>query len=419
MFKINVFKGELVKNFSKHFSGTVIGAIISFALTPVFTRMFSPEEFGLFYLYLSIVNSLPTLMTGRYDQALMLPKSDNEAASIFVGSLLISFTLCLLLFWFSFLFGDQIGQLLNNSDIVFWFPFCVVVIFMVSFNLLVSFWLVRKKAFLGSAKNKVVQSTSVSAWTFGAGSNSYSNGLIVGDLMGKVTLFFFGFYQLWKTEFKGVKLSLMVKGLKKYRDFPIYNAIPSLLDKFSLNMPVMIISSFYNVAINGFINLPRQILGTPLALISASLSQVYFQNIVEKKNDNKLIVPQLLKAIKVLSGIAIIFLVVVLLCSEEVFAFVFGEEWRVAGTYAKILSFAIAIKFVVSPLSVVFPSLNKMKVGSFWQVLYFISICILFFLESFQVIHFLIIYVVIELIMYSYYLYLIIRTSKQHDLKIK
>ncbi|MFT6715644.1 MAG: O-antigen/teichoic acid export membrane protein [Saprospiraceae bacterium] len=415
MLNRDFFKIELVKNFSKHFTGTFGSALISFALMPVFTRLFSPEEFGLYYLYLSIVGTLPTLATGRYEHALMLPSSDNNAANILVGSLTISFIFCALLFGVCLVYGDQIGALLNNTALIKWFPLCIAATFLISFNQLVSYWIVRKKDFLGSSKNKIVQSGGTSLATFGLGSAKLFNGLIVGDFIGKCLLFIFGMYQLKKNNFGGVKRSLIGNDLIKYKDFPLYNAVPSVLDKFSLNMPVVIISSFFSASINGFVNLPKQILGTPLSLISASISQVYFQNIIEKKNLNQLIVPQLLKAIKFLSLIAVVFVIGTLLCSEIVFEVVFGEEWKIAGYYAKILSFAIAIKFVVSPLSIVFPSLNKMKIGSFWQVLYFIAICTLFFLESFSIEYFLIIYVIIELLMYSFYLFLIVKVAKEHD----
>jgi O-antigen/teichoic acid export membrane protein len=51
-----------------------------------------------------------------------------------------------------------------------------------------------------------------------------------------------------------------------------------------------------------------------------------------------------------------------------VFAFVFGEDWRIAGEYTRVLAPAMATRFVCSPLTSIFGASNRQEVAAAWQV---------------------------------------------------
>ena len=54
---------------------------------------------------------------------------------------------------------------------------------------------------------------------------------------------------------------------------------------------------------------------------------------------------------------------------EDLFAFVFGEVWRVAGEYAKIIMPLILIRFIAMPLSLTYIALERQKLALFMQIL--------------------------------------------------
>ena len=64
-------------------TGTAIAQIIVILATPVITRLYGPEAFGLFALFSSIISILVTVGCLRYELAIMLPKSDEDAANVF------------------------------------------------------------------------------------------------------------------------------------------------------------------------------------------------------------------------------------------------------------------------------------------------------------------------------------------------
>ena len=70
-------KSEFSKNVLTLMTGTTIAQAIPIAISPILTRIYTPEDFGVFALYLSIVSILVVFTTGQYDLAIMLPKYEK------------------------------------------------------------------------------------------------------------------------------------------------------------------------------------------------------------------------------------------------------------------------------------------------------------------------------------------------------
>jgi O-antigen/teichoic acid export membrane protein len=62
---------------------------------------------------------------------------------------------------------------------------------------------------------------------------------------------------------------------------------------------------------------------------------------------------------------------VLLLFSPQLFAWIFGEQWRAAGELAQILAPLYFLNFIASPLSYVFAVAGKQKVDLIWQIALF------------------------------------------------
>jgi O-antigen/teichoic acid export membrane protein len=215
-----------------------------------------------------------------------------------------------------------------------------------------------------------------------------------------------------------INLKNIFIALNEYSEFPKYNTIPVLFNTLALMLPVIIINKSFNNEITAYFDLTRQIFAITLALISASVAQVYLQKIAERKNKNERILPDILKLSKVLGSISFIGIVFVLIFGPDIFSLVFGEGYRVSGYYAQILILSFAIRFIASTLSIVFIILQKLKINAIWQILYFIAISSLFIFKYESIESFLYIYLVIDLIFYVLYYGLIILISNEHDKKI-
>ena len=87
---------------------------------------------------------------------------------------------------------------------------------------------------------------------------------------------------------------------------------------------------------------------------------------------------------------------------------VFGESWRIAGSYAKILSFLVAVRLVAAPLSVTMSTFEKQKTSlvlTLIQLVLMVGVFVLSNIFSFEMTEFLVLYTAL---MASYYLLMLV-----------
>jgi len=102
----------------------------------------------------------------------------------------------------------------------------------------------------------------------------------------------------------------------------------------------------------------------------------------------------------ILSLIGAVEIVLIVFFGIEIFEFIFGVQWSLSGRISQILVWSYALNFIAASFSAVFISLNKIRLLSIWQVIYFAAILSLIFFRNFSFIDFLKVYVSIEIFCY-------------------
>src|ERR1700680_2879364 len=75
--------GQFMSNVLTLITGNGLSQLINIAGTLVLARLFAPEAFGSFALFVTMVSFLSVLGGGRYELAIMLPVKDEEGANTF------------------------------------------------------------------------------------------------------------------------------------------------------------------------------------------------------------------------------------------------------------------------------------------------------------------------------------------------
>ena len=407
-------KSEFSRNVLTLMTGTTIAQAIPIAISPILTRIYSPEDFGMLALFLALFSILSTIATGRYELAIMSPESDDEAKDIVFLSILVAifvFFISTILIWF---FDVEIAILLGNSEIKNWLYFIPFTVLSFGVYQSIDYWLNRQKKYRGMSENKLIQVGSVSILQLIIGVFSKS-GLILGSISGWAVSMFFVFNRS-KIKYSDFRLKESEKALLKYKDYPLFQAPSSVLNSIAEQSPVIFISRAFLESTVGFFSLVLKTLNAPVALISKSIGQVYFQKISEHANSSPhLLLSDIYSVAFKLSILSVLLFSPIVFFGPELFSIIFGSEWIEAGLYAQILVYSIAIKFVVSPLSTIFLAIDRIKVASMWQLAYFIiTLSVLVLAISFEFEKFLWIYVFSEIVMYLLYFLLIIHTTKKY-----
>lgn len=401
--------------------GTVIAQAIPFALHPLLRRLYTAEDFGAMAVYLNIFGVITIVSALRYEAAIVLPKSNNEAANVLSLTFIINLIFSLLILVALLLFKDEIVTFINfptqYANYLYLLPFATSFF---GIYQSINYWLIRHKAFKASTSNKIIRRVVEGGIQTGFGLLKIPGGLFVGDLIGNLSNVFAGFKQSIKNSFslKNVSPKKMRFVFNKYIEYPKYNVLPTLLSSAANVLPFLIINKIYSTETVGFLDLSKLVLSIPLVFISATISQVLFQQITAKKHDSLSVKHDIKNVLMVLLVVAVLEIIVILFLGPMLFAFVFGGQYSLSGDYSQILIFSFILNFIGSTFSSVFITFEKIKINSIWQVTYFAAICSLFFLKGFDIVDFLKIYVGIEVVMHLSYCLLIYRIINKYEKSI-
>jgi O-antigen/teichoic acid export membrane protein len=407
MFKQLLQKSEFTKNTFILVAGTVIAQAIPLILHPFLRRIYSPEDFGAMAVYLNIFGMLTIISALRYEATIVLPKNNNEAANILSLTFIISLIFSTLTLVALLLFKDEIVTLINfpaqYANYLYFLPFACVAFSMFQG---MNYWLIRQKAFKASTSNKIIRRMVEGVIQSLMGIFKMPGGLFIGDLAGNLANVLAGVKQIFKTGFRtnAVSAKKIKYVFKKYIDYPKYNVLPTLLSSAATVLPFLFINKFYSTETVGYLDLSRLVLSIPLIFISATISQVFFQQITEKKHQKASIKKVVLNITYLLLAVVALELIVILLLGPFLFGFVFGDQYTLSGEYSKLLVFSFGLNFISSTFSSVFITFEKIKLNSLWQTLYFIAICSLIGFKHLSINEFLMLYVGIELVMHSSYI---------------
>ena len=73
-----------IKNIFKISTGSIIAQGVGIITMPIFTRYFTARAFGVLGLFLSTATILSEIISLRYELAILLPKKESKAKSVFV-----------------------------------------------------------------------------------------------------------------------------------------------------------------------------------------------------------------------------------------------------------------------------------------------------------------------------------------------
>ena len=334
-------------------SGTAVAQAIPIALSPVLTRLYAPEDFGMLALYSSIALILTSMSTAQYHNAITLPADDEDAACLVSLTIRISSIFSFFLLVIVAVFNQRVALLIGHPEIAAWLYLLPVSVIASGVFIAYTFWCYRRSAFGLLARQNVQLSFLTGASNIAFGLASIPGGQILGGLVGKVLSAFSIAHYVGKTD-KSILQNTTGRQLspvaKRYSAHPTYFMPARLIEDFALQIPVFMISSIFLISTVGYFSLAYRLVSLPIALISNAIGNVYRQQISESYNQRSEFRSLYIKTLLTTCLIAIVPFSVVYLIAPSLFAFVFGEEWRVAGEYAQILVVSTFFSFIITPL---------------------------------------------------------------------
>ena len=334
-------------------TGTGLAQAIPIAITPILTRLYTPEDFGLVALFVSCASVLSILATGRYELAITLPKSDKEAANLLVLTLKLCAAISFFLIIPISLLNEWIAVQLGNSEIAPWlYLLPISVIGLGTYNAM-QMWLNRCGMYKQMSVNRMQNSGCNAAINLGLGIIKLPAGQIWAATFGPVLAALTALWRAYKQDeqlFSQSDWETQKKVAGRYQHHPKHILPGQLIGAVAVQIPILIMSSVYSLATAGFFSLAYRLVVMPTSLIANAIGDVYRQRIAKEYQEKGEFRAVYLKTVKTTAVIALPVCILMYLFSPTVFSVVLGKEWHKAGEYAQILVVAVYFQMIFTPI---------------------------------------------------------------------
>jgi O-antigen/teichoic acid export membrane protein len=348
--------------------GTAGAQVLTVLATPLLTRLYTPDDFGLVAVYGGLLALVGVVSSLRYELAIPLPEDDQEAAHVVALSLLIVLGTTALSTVLVLFFGTSIVKALGVPRLAGYLWLLPIGALLSGAYAVFNYWSIRTKRFSAIAETRVRQalaSVAVQLMAFKAGGVALLFAAVVGQSVGTATL---GKPALTRAEFKNITWRGIGRAGSRYRRFPIFSTWEGFFNTAGLQLPPLMFAGLFGPAAAGLYALANRVLSLPMSLIGSAIGQVFFSNAAEAYRADKLgpLVAQLHAR---LAHIGLPPTLLLIMAGPDLFGVVFGSAWRPAGEFARWMAPWLYLVFVSSPLSTLFAVMEKQIQGLMFQVI--------------------------------------------------
>ena len=355
----------------------LLSQILGLLLTPIVTRIYSPEAFGLFNSFSSITAFLCVFATLAFHSSILLPKKDSNAFDMLIVCLISTLFFTLTFFFVVYFFQDFIINKLNITELKNYIFLIPVFVLLHGLFQTLRFWNTRFKNFKTIAVSKASEVIINKATVLGLGFSGFVSGgsLIFGVLLASIFKNFFLLQNLFfiKPETNKVNYQSLINGVKRYIKFPKYSLSSELLSRTPALIIVLLILNFFDSTILGYYGLCIMVLNLPTVFITSSIMEAFSPRAAEAKHSNSHI--ELLKEIyqRVVS-LTIFPFIILFVFGDVLFVNFFGAEWIEAGLIAQIFVFRTFCEIIFNPIISITIIIEKQEINLIRRVLNIIFI---------------------------------------------
>lgn len=363
--------------------GNTAAKLIGIIATPIITRLYTPEDYGIYTVFISIIGITGSIATLRYSVTIPIAKEEKTADNLLKLCFIVTLGLSLLWLLIVGIFKGKISEHFQLENLQHFLWLIPIVFLGKGIYEALNNWALRHKGFKLITRTKISQSVSSSTIKIGFGLLKIAPlGLLLGVIAEEIA----GIGNLL-SKLKKVRPEFFMKNSLKdikavairYKDFPLLQSWSQFLLVLAAQLPVLLIGLYYDSKVVGVFGLAMSMISLPMDLIGQSVAQVYYAEIARLSKDNSAKIYKLsVSLIKKLFIIGLVPVVLLIAFGPLLFKLVFGPEWYDAGFYARLLSLMILTRFISSPIANIFNVYEKQKTQLALNVIRLIVVLLVF-----------------------------------------
>lgn len=367
--------------------GNVTAKLIGILATPVITRLYTPEDYGVYTVFISVVGITGSLATLRYSVTIPIAKDEKIADNLLRLCFLITLGLSLLWLLVVIIFGVRIADYYHSHNLHQFLWMIPLVFFAKGIYETLNNWAIRNKGFKLITRTKISQSISSSIIKIGFGIFKIAPlGLFIGQIAQEaagITSIASKLRKVRPLLFRNTSWEDIKSVAIRYKNFPLVQSWSQLLLALGAQMPILLLGMFYDAKVVGVFGLAMSMISLPMDLIGQSVAQVYYAEVSRfgKENAEKIynLSISLMKKLFII-GLFPVGLLIAL--GPWIFKIVFGPEWADSGLYASILSIMILTSFISSPIANIFNVYEEQKIQLLLNIVRVVLVILIFWVSS-------------------------------------
>lgn len=378
-FLINTIKNKFssYSTFKKNalilLTGTIFSQIVYFLLAPIISRVYTPEQFGNFTLFSSVLAVFTLISTGQYELAITLPKDKKDSINIAALSTIVAVVVSILTFIGMLIFSDKLAEIINIGNIEYWIFLLPLAIFFSALGHILNYWYIYTQEFKKLSAFIIYRSVSINLSQIAQRFISFlgGNGILTGFVSGQfisISILIAASSKLLADTKEHFSLKSVLYLAKKYKNFPLFTLPAYLINILANNVPTLMLGSLFGLAVVGQYALTQKVLAVPGALISNAILGVFKERASRDFRESGSCRNIYVKTFWSLLKLSILPFTLIYIFSSFLVPLIFGPNWAVAGHYIRIMTFMYFLRFISSPLSYVLVIAEKQSINLIWQI---------------------------------------------------
>lgn len=348
----NIATSNYFKAITQLTFGSLIAQLITVLVSPISTRLYTPEQLGIYTLIITVSAMFGPVLAGKYDMAIVSAEDENEVNNLIVGSTYISILFILLITIGYHFYLNSKPEILNEVGL---FAYLLIGILCLSAAVnILNYYNNRYKEYKLISSVYVVRTSFQNLGLVLFGFLRFGAiGLLLSQLLGSFAGLKKQSKRLYnnRSQFKEVNFKEVKNVLVKYKKQPLYAMPAHFINSTSYSILNFFITGLFGLSSFGYYSMSYRILGLPLSLVSMNVSKVFFQRASDEKHNKGTYNKTLIEITLFLLCLAIPMVLILVFLAPKLFELVFGDGWYVAGRYAQLLAPMYGVRFIVSALT--------------------------------------------------------------------
>jgi len=322
--------------------------------TPLLTRLYTPELYGVSGIVVTLIGIISGIASLRYDRAIVLANERSKAESLTGLTLVLCSMTSLVVLMVVVYWLDLFSNILNippaYSAIMLLVPFGVL---LSGFFNAFSGWAqwgnnFKRLGIATIAESILSAATKVLLSLFWTANPIF---LVVGSLIGSLVGLVIAAKSFNFPHRVFLRDRNSIFGLsREYIDFPMYNLPVEFISRVGQQFPVLLLPVLFSPKVGGLYVLASTTLHLPVTLFANSVRKVLLKEMVDRKRKGIVLIPLVKKYTFLMVLIGFLPFGIMYFYSEVFFAMIFGNDWVVAGKYARYMLPLLFLMFVDSAI---------------------------------------------------------------------